>query len=109
MHPLIENNKFLISEVCKKHHVKSLYVFGSAERATDFTDKSDVDFLYEFDLESFASWKDGSSDYIDNLADFEKQLSDLFKRKVDLIRNSNFNNQIFKNKVAAGKKLIYAK
>ena len=107
MHPLIENKKHLISEICKKYHVNKLFAFGSVVNG-NFTEKSDIDLLYEFDLESF-SWRDTEYDYIDNLNAFERKLSDLFERKVDLIRNSNFNNHVFKNKVAVSKKLLYAK
>ena len=107
MNPLIETKKHLISDLCKKHHVNKLFAFGSIVNGS-FTEKSDIDLLYEFDLDAF-SWKGIDYDYIDNLNDFEKKLSDLFERKVDLIRNSNFNNHVFKNKVAVSKKLLYAK
>ncbi len=108
MTAILKNNLDTIKDLCKKHHVNSLYVFGSAAREKDFNENSDIDLLYEFDLKSF-SWKDERYDYIDNLNDFEKNLTDIFKRKIDLIRNSRFNNHSFKDKVANNKQLLYAK
>lgn len=37
-----------IIKTCKEMQVKSLYVFGSATRKSDFTAKSDLDFLFQF-------------------------------------------------------------
>ena len=106
MHPLIENKKDIISELCIQYHVSKLFAFGSITNG-NFTEDSDIDFLYEFDLESFA-WREADYDYIDNLNDFEKTMSDLFHRKIDLVRNADFNNHTFKNIVTNTKQLIYA-
>ncbi|MBU0763422.1 MAG: nucleotidyltransferase domain-containing protein [Bacteroidetes bacterium] len=44
---LITNNLDQIIALCKKHRVKSLYIFGSilSER---FNDQSDIDFVVDF-------------------------------------------------------------
>ncbi len=48
MIPLIQNNITAIQDACKKYHVKSLYLVGSAMDVGRFTNESDVDFLYRF-------------------------------------------------------------
>lgn len=48
MAPLITENIDQIIAACKRHHLKNLYVFGSAVRENDFNEDSDVDFLYNF-------------------------------------------------------------
>ncbi len=46
---IVENKIPEIIDLCKKHKVKSLYLFGSATDEKNFNEKSDVDFLYEYD------------------------------------------------------------
>jgi predicted nucleotidyltransferase len=50
MHGLIERQRAAIGELCRRHRVRRLDLFGSGARATDFDPaRSDVDFLVEFD------------------------------------------------------------
>jgi len=67
MNSIIENNKQQIIELCKKHHVKNLFVFGSVMR-TDFNTDSDIDFLYEFDTSkiNFDDLDKAEYDYVNN-------------------------------------------
>jgi uncharacterized protein len=61
---------------CKRHHIKSLALFGSVLR-DDFNPDSDIDVLVEF--------KKGKSPGFLELADMESELSALFgNRRVDL-------------------------
>lgn len=48
---LFHTHRNAIISLCQRYHVKELSVFGSAARESDFTSKSDVDFLVEFDRE----------------------------------------------------------
>lgn len=80
MAPLITENINQIVAACEKHHVKYLYVFGSAARGNDFNEESDVDFLYAFDKEKIVL-----DDYADNYFDFRFGLEDLFNRNIDLL------------------------
>ena len=106
MHPIIENNKFLISEVCKKHHVKSLHVFGSARRASDFTDTSDVDLLVTF--ESLPVDTDQEIFYrVDNYDQLRSNLESITNRKIDLVQESNIKNKFLKYFINKEKKLLY--
>ena len=68
---LVKNNLQAIQMLCKKHHVRALYLFGSAVNEAIFKHQSDVDFLYEIDVDNFTNWDTGEYDYIDNLNDLE--------------------------------------
>lgn len=98
---LIELNLQRIFDLCRKHKVKSLAVFGSI--LTDrFNEQSDVDLLVDFqplDLDEF--------DYVTNYFDFRDALEQLFSRKVDLIEYGNNLNPLFRAMVDKKKRLIY--
>jgi predicted nucleotidyltransferase len=108
MIPLIKNNIQSIQELCKRHHVSSLYLFGSAVNEQAFTQQSDIDFLYEIDTDNFKNWDTGDYDYIDNLADLEIKLNNLLSRKIDLVPYKNINNKYFKEIVDRSRQLVYA-
>lgn len=80
---LIKDNLAQIQDVCKKHHVKSFYLIGSAARETDFSPESDVDFLYRINYEKLDSL--GTMNYADNFFSLMDDLQHLLKRKVDLV------------------------
>lgn len=105
MVPVITNNLDAIKDVCKKHHVRSLYLFGSALNDALFTVDSDVDLLYEIDLNSFQ--ESVNYDYIDNLDDLEFSLKQLLSRKIDLVPYKNIHNHHFKKAVDNSRQLIY--
>lgn len=100
---LIEINLQRILDLCRKHKVKTLSVFGSI--LTDrFNDQSDVDLLVDFvphDPE------DMEFDYVSNYFGLKDSLEQLFNRKVDLIEYGKNLNPIFKALVDKKKQLIY--
>ena len=104
---LVKNKIQEIQDVCEKHHVLSLYLFGSAIDEISFDQQSDIDFLYEIDLIKF-DWNGNDYDYIDNLNDLETGLNNVLSRKVDLIPYKNIHNSYFKKIADASKQLIYA-
>ena len=96
---LIDDNREKLFELCDRHKVKELYLFGSilTER---FIDSSDIDVLVQFsDIEL--------EKYFDNYMDFKEQLELLFKREIDLIENQAIRNPIFRRVVDREKKLVY--
>ena len=105
---IVENNILLIIELCKKHKLKSLYLFGSATDKKYFTKKSDVDFLYEYDLENYPEWDKGDFDIVTNFFTLKENLEEILGRKVDLIPNK-LKNPYFIKSVEKSKKLIYAR
>jgi len=102
MVPLIEDNITTIRELCKKHHVKSFYLVGSAAKENRFTDESDVDFLYRFRKEDIEE-----TDYADNYFDLLFTLQDILNRKVDLVAEEKMKNPYFIESINRDKQLIY--
>jgi predicted nucleotidyltransferase len=110
MVPLIVNNLDAIRLIAKAHHVKNLWVFGSAAtgRGIDgngFTLESDVDLLVEFtdiiyDFDNF--------DYIGNADGLLQSLESLLERKVDLVYVTSLRNRRFIQQVEQQKRVIYA-
>lgn len=105
---IVENNIPTIIELCKKHKLKSLYLFGSATDSKNFNEESDVDFLYEYDLKNYPDWDKGDFDIVANFFSLKEKLEDMLGRKVDLIPNK-LKNPYLINSVEKSKKLIYAR
>jgi predicted nucleotidyltransferase len=78
MHPEIAKHRDAIAELCRRHGVTRLDVFGSGARGEDFDPaRSDVDLLVEFGpgvRRSFAT-----------LFSFEDAAAEVFRRRVDLV------------------------
>jgi predicted nucleotidyltransferase len=85
--PIITNNLLQIKNICQKHYVKELYIFGSA--VTDkFTEKSDLDFAIDFDGVD-------EKEFANNYFDLMENLQTLLKRKVDFVTEKYLNNKYF--------------
>lgn len=98
---IVEKHKRELDQLCDKHKVKTLYLFGSI--LTDkFNDSSDIDMLIQF-------YTIDLMDYFDNYMDFKEKLELLFNRSVDLVENQAIRNPIFRNVVDRDKKLIYGR
>lgn len=89
-----------IRELCIKHRVAELYLFGSAVRG-DFSDQSDVDFAVRFN-------RDGYSGSFDQYFDFKAALEMELSRSVDLICLPAVRNRVFQQQLEATKDLVYA-
>ena len=96
---LIENNIQKIIDLCKKHKVHKLFVFGSI-LTNHFNDKSDVDLVVDFN-------KKEVEDYFDNYFDFKYSLEELLGREIDLLEEQTIKNPYLKKNVDATKTLIY--
>ncbi len=96
---IIDKNIDRIIELCNRHHVKELYVFGSV-LSDKFNTSSDIDMLIQFS-------KVDLLEYFDNYMDFKEGLEELFKRPVELVENQAIRNPIFRRVVDREKKLIY--
>ena len=98
---LIELNLQRIIDLCRKHKVKSLAVFGSI--LTDrFNDQSDVDLLIDFEPVDHDKF-----DYVSNYFGLRDALELLFNRKVDLIEEKGLRNKYFIANVNRTKQVIY--
>ena len=96
---IIEKNRIKLIDLCKRHKVRELYIFGSV--LTDkFNDSSDIDLLVQFENVDILK-------YFDNYMDFKENLENLLERPVDLLENQAIRNPVFRNVVDRNKKLIY--
>ncbi len=99
---LIEMNIDKIIALCKKYKVAKLWVFGSI-LTPRFNDRSDVDFLVDFDEERIELL-----DYADNFFDFIHAIEEVIGRKVDMIVNKSIRNRFFRQEVDQTRKLIWS-
>jgi len=88
-----------VAQLCKAHHVKALYAFGSVltER---FDSNSDVDLMVDFDKEAI-------EDHFLHYFDFKYSLEDLLHRKVDLLESETIRNPVLRRSIDRNKQLIY--
>jgi uncharacterized protein len=99
MNSIIYEYKGKIEVLCRIHNVKHLYAFGSV-LTENFGQKSDLDFLIDFENVDLLQ-------YFDNYMDLKEKLEDLLKRNVDLVEEKAIKNPIFKQVVDRNKQLIY--
>jgi len=86
-----------LAEICRRHHIRRLSVFGSALRG-DFGPGSDVDFLVEFDRRLPVGLR---------IFDVEADLAPLIGgRKPDLV-NPRFLNPRLKSEILASARVLY--
>jgi uncharacterized protein len=88
-----------IIKLCKHNNVKSLSAFGSVTR-DDFTEKSDVDFVVDFNEED--PYK-----YTDLYFELKNKLEKLLQKQVDLIEERGLRNAFFKKELELTKVQIY--
>ena len=99
MKPRIPVDRLRLAEVCRKHHIRRLALFGSVLR-DDFRPDSDVDVLVEFDPEHVPGFI--------ALDAIEGELSGaLGGRKLDLV-TPKFVNQRIRDRVLAEAEVEYA-
>jgi predicted nucleotidyltransferase len=99
---LVKDNLNELRDACRRHHVKTLYLIGSATDAAHFSTTSDIDFLYKFDKGDIPEME-----YADNYFDLLFFLEDLFKRKIDLVPEEKLTNRYFINSINKQKEMIY--
>ena len=98
---LIELNLSRIAELCRKHKVKTLSVFGSI-LTEKFNEESDVDLLV-----NFQTFDHEREDYVSNYFGFRDSLEKLFHRRVDLIEEQGLQNKFFLDVLNRTKRTIY--
>jgi len=103
---LIQNNINAIADACRQHHVKELFLFGSAARRGDFTESSDIDILVNF--ENLPLDTNEQIFYIvENRDKFQERLKEIFKRNIDLLEESKISNKYLRYFINKDKKLLY--
>ncbi|HWE85725.1 MAG TPA: nucleotidyltransferase domain-containing protein [Terracidiphilus sp.] len=90
-----------LARLCREYHVRTLELFGSAAGSAFDPERSDLDFLVEF--ESLAP-----ADYATAFFALKHALEQLFGRPVDLVVSSAIRNPYFRQSVEQSKALLYA-
>jgi predicted nucleotidyltransferase len=99
---LIEKNRKALKELCVKFRVRSLEVFGSASTGRNFDpDKSDLDFLVEFQTLQLGEYADAYFGLLD-------ALETLFRRRIDLVMPRAVKNRYFIESIDKNREVLYA-
>lgn len=102
MIPLIQDNLSQIRSLCREFGVKRLDLFGSAATGTFDPDRSDVDFLIEYEPGTdLGPWM---KDYFE----LKERLETLLGRPVDLVMVGGLRNPYFIRSVNESRRLLYA-
>jgi predicted nucleotidyltransferase len=99
---LIESKRDRLIDLCRRHGVRRLELFGSAATAAFDSNRSDLDFLVEFLPEhDLGPWL---RDYFA----FQEQLVRLFGHPIDLVVASAVKNPYFQRELERTRTLLYA-
>ncbi|MGH7128615.1 MAG: nucleotidyltransferase family protein [Planctomycetaceae bacterium] len=100
---LVEQNLDELGELCRAYRVRRLDLFGSAATADAFDpQRSDLDFLVEFEPEQdLGPW-------LRHYFDFQRALTELMGRPVDLVMDSALKNPHFIREVQRTRTTLYA-
>jgi predicted nucleotidyltransferase len=101
METMIETKRDAIADLCRRHHVRTLELFGSAARGRFDSETSDLDFLVEFDA---IPPGEHAHCYFGLLF----ALTDLFGRDVDLVELGAIRNPYFLRAIAMDRVVLYA-
>ncbi len=99
MNTLIEKHRERLSELCRRHGVARLRLFGSAAKKHFDPATSDLDFIVAF--------ADRSPGYADRYLDFAEALEQLFDRSVDVVTERSVQNPYFRRSVESTQQLVY--
>ena len=101
MHASVAKHTDKIIELCKKHGLLRLEVFGSAARGTDFNEaKSDIDLIAKFD---YAKRRQTFDEYFALVEDLEN----LVGRTVDLSEDVPIDNIHLRKSINQSRELLY--
>ena len=95
-----EEHRAELAELCRRHHVVRLSLFGSATRDDFDPGRSDLDFLVDFAAPP--------GQYADAFFGLLESLEQLFGRPVDLVVASAIRNPYFRQSVEQTRTLLYA-
>jgi uncharacterized protein len=98
---LIDEHRAGLEALCRKYHVRTLEVFGSAAAGTWQPERSDLDFLVEFQPEA-------AERIFHGYFDFRDELAQLFGCKVDLVMAGAIHNSYFRKAVNQHRMVLYA-
>jgi len=98
---LLQKFRPQIEELCARHHVRRLELFGSAALGKFDSATSDIDFLVEFQpLDQGA--------YADHYFGLLEELETILGRKIDLVVIRAVKNPYFLESIERSRELLYA-
>jgi predicted nucleotidyltransferase len=97
---LVEQQKSGIADLCRRHEVRRLDLFGSAARGDFQPERSDLDFIVQFTRTGYAG-------YADAFLEFAEALERLLGRKVDLLTERMIRNSYFRAAVESTRQTVY--
>lgn len=98
---LIEVNRDVIADLCRRFHVRRLDVFGSAARGGDFdATRSDVDLL--------VTYLPGYHPGIGAWQDLRDALTETLGRPVDLVMETAVENPFIRAGIERSREAVYA-
>ena len=100
MHEIVESSSAALAVVCRRYGVRRLELFGSATTSSFDPNRSDLDFLVEFDADP--------ARLFDRYFGLKESLETLFGRNVDLVTVGALQNPYFIEAVNETRQLVYA-
>jgi uncharacterized protein len=97
----IESHREELHALCRRFHVRRLDLFGSAARGDFDPDRSDFDFVVEFD-------RSAPQHPFDAYFGLKEELEGLLGRKVDLVELSAVRNPYLKASIEQSRENVYA-
>jgi len=98
---IIDKNIDQIRDLCDKHKVAKLFVFGSV-LSDKFRKSSDIDLIVDFqDIDLY--------EYADNYFDLKFALQKILKRNVDLLEDKAISNPYLRKSIDSSKQLLYGR
>lgn len=97
---LIEQHRGGIEALCREYGVRRLDAFGSAVRDDFDPERSDVDFVLEFET-------DPSRNRFHDYFDLRDRLSELLGRPVDLVMARAVRNRFIRAAIEASRQVVY--
>ena len=100
MASILEPHLAEIPDLCRRYGVARLELFGSAAGDAFDPQRSDLDFLVEFDADP--------ARLFDRYFGLKESLEALYGRRVDLVTEASLRNRYFIEAVNQSRRLVYA-
>jgi predicted nucleotidyltransferase len=101
MHEIIETNREALAAICRRYGVARLEAFGSVTDDRFDPQRSDIDFLVDFD-------PDGEPNLFHRYFGLKEDLESLLGRAVDLVMLGALRNPYFIDSVNKTRQPVYA-
>ena len=98
---LISSRRNQLEELCRRYHVRSMALFGSALREDFDPARSDIDLRVDFEPMA-------AEVYADNYFGLRTALVELFGREVDLLSSPSIRNPYFRREIERTQETLYA-